>query len=130
MISLWKQIETFVAGQNFTEAHQYHAVNIDAAGTSDQAIQVELAGAGELAIGVLQENYENAGYPVDVAVNGATLAVAGAAVTVNTFVKVDSNSRFIPVTSNNDIYAGFALTAAGADGQVFLLMLRQGFYGA
>ena len=130
MISLWKQIETFIAGQDFTEAHQYHAVNIDSAGTSDQAIQVELANAGELAVGVLQENYELTGYPVDVCISGATLAVAGNAVTVNTFVKVDANSRFIPVTSNNDIYAGFALTAASANGEVFLLMLRQGFYGA
>lgn len=130
MISMKKEVESFIAGQDFTESHQYHAVNIDASGTSDQDIQVELAGAGELCVGVLQENYDVTGNPVDVAVSGVTTAIAGAAITVNTWVKVDSNSRFIPVTSNNDVAAGFALTAAGADGNAFLLKLSQGFYGA
>lgn len=120
---------SFVAGQDFTSAHQHHAVNIDSTDTTDTAIAVELAGAGENAVGFL-ETYDTTGNDVSVIVNGQCKAVAGAAITVNAPLKVTAASRLTPCTANNDVGVAYALTAASADGEILLIQIARFYYGA
>ena len=115
------------AGQDFTSAHMYHCVNIDATDTTDHDIAVELAGAGENAVGVIQ-TYEVTGKQVNVIFAGLTKAVAGAAVLVNKPLKVDANGRLIQATTNNDICVAWSWSAASADGEVMLVNFCAPFY--
>lgn len=129
MIEIDRCLASFVAGETFASTDLGKAVNIDATDSTDQNLAVEFAGAGELCLGVLK-SYEVAGKTVAVAIEGAVTALAGAAIAENEWVKVGSSGKFIPVASNNDQAAGFALSIASADGEFFLLMINRCFYGA
>lgn len=72
-------------------AKQFYAVKVDSNG------KAALAGAGEFAIGVLQ-NKPNSGQAATVAWGGITKAVAGGSITAGATVAVDSNGKLVDAT--------------------------------
>jgi len=128
MIEMENVKASFQAGEDFTSASLHLAVNIDSAGTSDTGIQVETAGNGENAVGFL-ETYDVTGKDVAVVTDGICKAVAAAAVTVNAPLKVAAG-KLTPCTTDKDQMVAYALTAAAADGEIFLIQIARGFYAA
>lgn len=100
---------------------QFYAVKLGS-GTDDN---VDLAGAGEAVIGVVQNNpaiTEQA----DVMLLGTTKIVAGAAITKGAYVKSDSAGKAVATTTDRDKSFGRALTTAGADGDIIEIILTPG----
>ena len=122
------QVTSYVAGQAFTVAHQYHAVMHDVAGSTATQRHMKLATIGAYAVGILQEDFDVEGTSLLVVTQGSTTAIAGAAVAIGNRVKVNASSRLIPVTTALDEYVGVAGSAASADGERFELIVNQGRY--
>jgi hypothetical protein len=59
--------------------------------------------------------------------DGVTKAIAGDAITLHAEVAVDSDARFIEAASG-DVIVGIARSAAGADGDEFLLEFVRGLF--
>lgn len=111
--------------------HRYKLVAVNGSG------QVALAGAGDMAIGVLQNKPSAQGRSATVRVSGVSKVVAGAAVSAGAQVTSDANGKAVTataatvdtttssasegVTASNVI--GIALEAAGADGEVIPVAL-------
>lgn len=102
---------TLIAAADLSAA-QYHAVKVDANG------QAALAGAGEDAIGILQ-NVPQAGQAATVMMLGVTKAIYGGTVTAGQKVMVDANGKIVPyadAAAGSTNYAiGKALTSGSAD---------------
>jgi len=95
-------------------AKQYLAVKITAAST------VNLSGAGEVAIGILQ-NAPAAAAVAKVSIDGqVTSAISGAAVTVGTQVTPDAAGKLVTATTG-DYVIGTAVTGAAAGDATFLV---------
>ncbi|MGE5619544.1 MAG: capsid cement protein [Sphingomonadaceae bacterium] len=124
-----KQISLLAAAN--LSANQYHAVKIDGNG------KVALAGAGEPAIGILQ-NKPAAGQAATVMVSGISKMVAGAAIDEGDLIAVDASGKAKAAvkgkTDTSDAGAaadpligshviGVAVTPAGADGVIFSVLL-------
>jgi hypothetical protein len=109
------------AGADLT-GQQYNAVKLDAAG------DVVVAGAGELAIGVLQ-NAPNTGEAASVVALGGALAVAGGSIDEGAFLKVDAAGDLVATTTDKDFYVARAIKAA-ADNDIFEVFVSTGFYAA
>lgn len=121
---------TGIAGQTFTSADQYKAVKVDSSAT-DVNMLVDLCGANAASIGFLKADSGTDGVtPVEIATFGVCKALAGAAVTVNAYLKTDASGKVIPVTSNNDIIVAQALSAASADAEVIKVRIVNAYYGA
>lgn len=101
---------------------QYLAVKFDS------SEDVVLAGAGETAIGILQNKPADE-KPADVAVGGGAIAIAGAAITGGAFLKANAAGKLIPVASNNDFYIARALED-GATNDHISVLVQSGYYGA
>jgi hypothetical protein len=97
---------TVVAGADLS-AGQYRAIQND--GT--------LAGAGEVAVGILQNDPAAAGRAATVGVGGVTKVTAGAAFAAGAKLMSDANGRLITATATNHVLA-MARTAAGAADEV------------
>ena len=96
-------------------ANQYRGVEITAANT------VNVNGTqGEKCDGVLQ-NKPTTAQAAEVCVLGLTKAKAGAAIAAGAQVMVDADGDFITRTATN-YSVGVAVTAAGADGDIFSLL--------
>jgi len=89
---------------------QFHAVKMHSVGG-----QVAQAGAGELAIGILQDKPDAALQGVEIEMDGISKAVAGAAVAVGAKLMSNAAGRLITATSGNHVVA-IALEAAPSDG--------------
>jgi len=124
-----REMESFVAGQDFVATDLGKAVKIDATDSNDQSLAVELAGAGELCVGILK-TYELATFHVSVAIEGCIAVRALAAVTENAWIKVGTGGKLTPATTDKDMVAGYALSAASAEDEFFLMVLCRGFYAA
>lgn len=109
------------AGADLT-GQQYNAVKLDASG------DVVVAGAGELAIGILM-NAPDSGEAASVVALGGALALAGGSVDEGAFLKVDTNGDLVATTTDNDFYVARAIVAA-SDGDIFHVFVNPGFYGA
>lgn len=97
-------------------ASRFRAVEISAAS------QVDVVDAStDFVIGVLHNN-PDVGQAAQVQVGGTTPAKAGAAITAGLKVMADTDGDFIPYVTKNHC-CGIAKTAAGADGEIFALML-------
>lgn len=96
-------------------AAQFHAVVFG----TDQG-EVNLAGAGDRLVGVLQ-NKPDVGEAAEVMVKGVTKAVAGAAVAIHAALEIDANGRFITLAAG--VFAGWALEVAAADGDRITVLL-------
>lgn len=83
---------------------------------------IEVAGAGDEVIGVLQ-NPVKAGEAGRVAVNGVTMVAAGAAITTGAKVKAGANGKVVTIESG-DASFGIALEAATAANDVIAVLLK------
>lgn len=90
--------------------------------------EVGLAGAGEKAIGVLQ-NRPQQGEGADVVVGGRTEVIAGAAVNDGDFVTSDAQGRAVAATAGATRVHGIALTTATAAGQVIDILVIHSVVG-
>lgn len=98
-------------------AKQYFFVAVAADG------QVDPAGNGANADGVLQNDPDAAGKMADVAIAGISKVVAGAAITRGDKVASDAAGKAKTAVSTNRVL-GLALAAAGADGDVIPVLLK------
>lgn len=101
-------------------SNQFYAVNLDASG------DFELADAlGQQIDGVICEP-AGSGEALGVDISGVVKAKAGAAISAGATVAVAASGKFKAAASGEAI-VGIAQSAAGADGEVFSLLL--GFRG-
>ena len=91
-------------------AYQYHFVKLTADNT------VDICGAGEQAIGILQNKPSVAGQAARVRVFGVSRFVNGTAGAIAYGVKVksDGDGHGVAATSNKDIYFGIVLDGVAA----------------
>ena len=87
---------------------------------------VNVCGAGEAMIGVLQNDPDAAGKSAEVMVYGVTNLVAGGTITVGAPLKSDSNGDAVVSSSDDEIFGAIALEAA-VDNDVFSALLVGGF---
>ena len=99
---------TYIKGQSITlaaaadlSAKQFYAVKVDSNG------KAALAGAGEAAIGILQNN------PASIMVSGTTKAVAGGSITAGDVVAANADGKIVSATKGrtNTSDAGAAADA-------------------
>jgi len=91
------QLASPVAGEDLS-AKQYYAVKISSTGV------VSLSGAGENAIGILQ-NSPQEGEVASVMLLGISKAVYGASVTAGQNLAVDANGKLVPAAGNAAVVA-------------------------
>jgi len=98
------------------EDYQYYAVKLNTDG------EVILASdANDDCFGVLQDEPAAAGRPCEVAAEGISKAIGGAAIDAGAKVEVGAGGKFVTYTTGP--MAGIAVTACGADGEQFSLMI-------
>jgi hypothetical protein len=101
-----------------TTSQRFRALRLDSV-----AKQVEKpTAASDVVIGV-QQNLPASGKFVDVAVSGTTKARAAAAIAYGARVKIDAAGKFVTGGAGADRNWGIALEAAGADGDIFEMLL-------
>ena len=114
----YKSLGTLLAASSLTGS-QYLFAKVDSAG------KIAVAGAGELAIGVI-ENKPGAGEPVTVAIYGVIKVKAGATFAAGAKIAANAAGKAITATTGQQIN-GIALEAAGAVDQVVsVLLVRAG----
>jgi len=86
--------------------------------------QVDLAGDGAQAIGVLYNEPDAAGKAATVVMTGKVIVEAGASVTAGDAIGVDADGNAV-TAATSDIIMGYALEDA-VDGQIFAMELIQG----
>ncbi len=112
-----RDTRTFEAGSDLS-AGQFKFVALAADG------QVDLAGAGAQAIGILINEPSAAGNAATVIMTGKTIVEAGGSVTAGDEVAADTDGNAVTATTG-DIVMGYALEDA-VDGQIFAIELIQG----
>jgi hypothetical protein len=105
-----------VAASADLSANQFRFHTIGATGMA-------LAGAGVLTDGVLQDTPNALGVHGALCVSGVSKVVAGAAVLAGAEVASDATGRAVTAVST-DHYAGRAITAAGAAGDIISVLLN------
>jgi hypothetical protein len=105
----------FLAAGSDLSTKQYHVVKLDAQG------KAVLAGAGELSLGILQ-NDPSEGQACDIAVDGVSKAKAGASITLGSLLSANANGQVVPATSG-DYVIGIALEAASS-GDIVSVLIR------
>lgn len=110
---------TFAAAADLS-TKQFHFVKI----TADRT--VNSAGAGEMAVGVLQDAPSAAAQAANVRMLGTTEIVAGAAFAAGVRLKANASGRAIEAATANDDFYAIALEAATADGDVVEAFLAGG----
>lgn len=106
-------IGSLVAGSDLS-AKTHYLVKVSAAGT------VDLAGAGELAVGVVG-NSPVSGEAVELHTGLMVPVVAGAAVAAGAEVASDANGKGVTAVATDRVF-GIAVDAAGADGEEFRVL--------
>ena len=108
--------QAFVADGDLSD-YQYHAVDMN----SDEEIFLA-SDAGDLVIGILQDAPSAAGRTCRVAYDGISKAVGGEAIAAGALVEVGAGGKLVTFTSNTIV--GQAVTACGADGEQFSVLLK------
>lgn len=93
----------------------------------DSSELVVAAGAGEQALGVLQNapNGSSRRAIAEVRVLGLSRVKAGGSITAQSWIKVDGSGEAVVTTTNLDKTVGMALTSAD-DGDIFLALIFPG----
>jgi lipopolysaccharide export system protein LptA len=112
-----RDTRTFEAGGDLS-AGQFKFVALAADG------QVDLAGDGAQAIGVLYNEPDAAGKAATVVMTGKVIVEAGDSVTAGDEIGVDADGNAV-TAATSDIIMGYALEDA-VDGQIFAIELIQG----
>lgn len=110
-------IPGLAAGADLSSS-QFRMVKINASGLA------VAAGAGEKAVGVLQDAPDASGKDASVAFKGVTKMEAGAAVTAGDYIMSDATGRGITGTATNFLNA-VALSSAGAAGELFTALIEK-----
>ena len=105
------------AGQDLS-ANQYYFVAMASDG------QVDPAGDGALALGVLQDDPAAAGRAASVAIGGQTKVVAGGAITAGDQVASDANGKAVTAATGDNVL-GIATQTANADGDIISIVLAE-----
>lgn len=109
---------TMVASGDLS-AKQYHVMRAIGAGTTSQG---SLSSDAAI-IGVLQNDPKN-GDHATIAYSGLSKLVAGAAITANDLLTLNSSGRAITQTGSQQIIIGRAISAAAADGNTITALLN------
>ena len=108
-------VETFEAGQDLS-AKQYYIMKLASDG------QIDPAGAANTqSEGVLQNDPAAAGREAIVCVYGVTKCVAGEAISIGDAISTDTAGKAV-VSASGEFILGKAITAAGADGDIFTML--------
>lgn len=99
-------------------AKQFYAVRVSA------AQQVNVPGSAGLAILGILQNKPESGKVADVMVTGVTKVKAGAAISAGARVMADNGGKIITLATSGSVGIGFALEAAGADGDIISIALN------
>lgn len=110
-------INITLAASGTLATKQFYGVKVD---TNSQ---VAVAGYNDNVIGVLQNNPDAAGKPCTITVGGVCKAIAGGTISPGDRVTVDTNGKFVSVSSVDAYILGTALTA-GASGSIFALLIQ------
>lgn len=111
LISITRQ-----AGADLSVTGQYRFVELSSTG------QVSVCNAaGELAIGVLQNDPDAAGRAAEVAIFGQTKVILGATVAANAKVTTDNQGRAVTVASTNHVLG--ICVDGGAVGEIGTILL-------
>jgi hypothetical protein len=108
---------TMEAGQDLS-AKQYYIVKLASDG------QIDPAGAANTqSEGVLQNDPAAAGREASVCVSGVTKCVAAEAISVGDSIATDTAGKAV-VAVTGEFILGKAITAAGADGDIFTMLFQ------
>ena len=109
--------QAFAADADLSD-YQYYPVEMN----SDEEI-ILASDAGDFMLGVLQNAPDTAGHTCRVALDGISKAVGGAVIAAGAMVQVGAGGTFVTQTSG--VSAGMALTACGADGELFSMKIMR-----
>ncbi len=93
------------------------------AGTADDQVKVP-TGAAQRCVGVVDETVDAAGKTVAVIVFGECIAKAGGVLTRGARVKAETEGDFIAGDAADVETVGYAVSAAAADGDEFVLFVQ------
>jgi hypothetical protein len=108
-----KKSGSFVSDADLS-SYQYYAVKMN---TTEEIVLA--SDANDRMLGVLQDAPAAAGRTCEVALEGISKAVGGAAIDAGAAVEVGTGGKFVTLTTGP--IAGIAVTACGADGEQFSL---------
>lgn len=108
---------TFLAAADFS-AKQYRFVKIDSSGNA------AIAGRGDLAVGVLQNNPAAATRPATIRTSGVTKVILGASVTAGQAVVSDANGAAVNASSADNAYMGTFLESGTTSGQIVRMLIQ------
>jgi hypothetical protein len=100
-------------------AKQFYGLKVDANG------RAAVAGAGELCIGILQNDPDALGRAASITTLGPSKGVAGAAVAAGAEVATDANGKLITAVAADRV-VGTCLEAALADGDIVTFYVNPG----
>lgn len=115
-------VDNFLSGSDLS-ATQYTFVK-----QSSTENTIEAAGAGEVAIGIV-ENKPASGEVAEVAVGGGTYITAAAAIAIGDPIKSDASGKGVTASTNNDYYIARAIEAAAADGDQIEVIIEKAYLG-
>lgn len=115
-LALYTGVPGMVGSASPNSGHQYKFVKITG------RHQVGLAGAGEDAVGVVQNKPQVDGQAATVAIFGISTVRAGAAVTAGDEIEVDASGRGITATAGTVV--GIAVESASGADALFSVLLR------
>jgi hypothetical protein len=90
-------------------------------GTAENGVVV--AGAGEAALGIMQETTD-VGKIGPMVYGGTCIAIAGAAVTAGAWLKSDGSGKLIPTAAEDSNVVARAMSDADADGDEVMVEVR------
>jgi hypothetical protein len=115
-VALYTGVPGMVGSADPNIGHQYEFVKITG------RHQIGLAGAGDAAVGVLQNKPQVTGQAATVAIFGITPVRSGAAIAVGDLVEADSAGRAITATTGAAL--GTAIEAATGADQLISVLLK------
>jgi len=98
------------------EDYQYYGIKLN---SSELAV---LASTGDKIVGVLQDTPDAANQSCKVAYGGITKAIGGAVIAAGAEVQCDADGKFVTKTTGTGV--GIAMTACGAEDELFALLLK------
>lgn len=105
-------------------------LTVDSTNTTITDIVLKKAGAGELVVGILQEDCETANDHCLVVLMGPAIKVtadgSGASIVVGNRLKSDASAHAVQAATNLDEYFAVALSPCTADGDEIWAMLSNG----
>lgn len=109
---------SFLAAADLS-SYQYHFVKESAADT------VNICGAGDSPVGILQNKPDAAGKGASVVILGASMLVAGGTITRQAYLKADASAHAVVTSTDTNEYGAKALAAA-VTGDIFPAVFTPG----